>query len=470
MVQQAIVAARTADEEPDTTEIEALAEAAGYDVIEVSTQRRREDSGHYLGRGKAEAIGRTAATADADAVIVDGRLGPTQAHNLRSLFPDGVDVLDRERLILDVFADGATTKTAALQVEYADLKYTLPRVRAELQQGVGNEAQRPEPSQVVDGEHRRIRELQRRMDRIEAELSERTRVEARRRARRRDDGFDLLAIAGYTNAGKSTLLHRLADDLEVEDHGSDHDDLDPVAAIEDRLFRTLETTTRRVTVRGRPTLATDTVGFVDDLSHELVRSFGTTLGAARDADVVLLVADALDDPPVLTEKVRVSLDAISGRDSTTADPQRPTEDTGAPRPIEGRIVPVLNKIDRIDPDGLDERVAAIERLRDEFADEERPIAGLLRSPVPVSALEGTGIERLQDRIEGCLPAETVSLELPNCGETQAVLAWIHEHGVVEDVDYADDRVRIRCTGRPDVIERAREKAASVRAETDPTVE
>lgn len=464
MRQQAIIAARTANGAHETAEIEALADASGYDVVETVTQTRREDPSYYLGQGKAETITQIVAEENVGTVIVDGALTPTQTRNLQELFDGSVDVLDRERLILDVFADQASTKTAALQVEYAKLRYRLPRIQAELQEGTGNDAQRPEPSQRIDGEHRRIRELRNRMDRIEAELATRSETEARRRAQRHEQGFDLLAIVGYTNAGKSMLLHRLADDLAVADQDPGHEDLDPVAAVEDRLFRTLETTTRRVTIRGRPTLATDTVGFVDDLSHEVVRSFGTTLGAAREADVVVLVADALDDPEEFAEKLRVSIDAIDGRDGQT-DPDKRTDPAEAnseeDSPLRGSILPVLNKIDRLDEESLQKRFDALGRLRTRLGEQGRPIADRLAAPVAISALRGDGIERLQDRIETDLPASTAEFNLPNCGETQALLAWAHEHGTVEDVSYTGDRVQVSFTGRPDIVEQAREKAATI---------
>jgi GTP-binding protein HflX len=411
---RAVVAARATDQRPETAEIERLAESAGYEIVAALTQRRREDTGTWLGRGKAETVGDRAAETGADAVIVDGGLSPGQYATLVDLLPAGVDLVDRYRLVLDIFASGAADRRAALQVEAATLRYRLPRLRQVTEESLLNVATE-KGSPVLDAE--------RRIDRLESELDDLAETAAERREQRRAAGFGLVAIAGYTNAGKSTLLHRLADDLAVEDRDPDHPDLDATAPVEDRLFVTLETVTRRGTVGERDVLYTDTVGLVDALPHDLVESFSATLAEVAAADAALLVVDATDPPERLREKARVSLAALD-------DPR-------------GELVAVLNKVDTVDGAGIAERRAAL--------------ADLVPDAVAVSALEGRGIDRLRERIGAALPTDQATLCLPNDEDAQAFLAWAHDHGAVE-TRYESDTVRVDFRAPPGIVERARSRA------------
>ncbi|MBP1986696.1 GTPase HflX [Halolamina salifodinae] len=420
----AIVVARDADQQPDTTEIERLASAAGYAVVDAITQRRREDGQYNVGRGKAEELARRVAETGADAALFDVELTPGQYSALTGLLPDGVRIIDRHRLVLDIFETGAGGKAARLQVELAKLRYELPRVR-ETEERTHMQRAAETGSRVVDIESR-IRTVETKLDRLADRANE-------RRAERREQGFDLVAIAGYTNAGKSTLLHRLADDLSVEGMEPDHADLDGVAEVEDRLFKTLDTTTRRATVDGRRVLLTDTVGLVDGIPHDLVAAFSTTLSAVADSDAALLVVDASDDREGFREKLRVSLDEL-----------------GHPR---GELLIVLNKADLVDDGALAARREVVEEVAGDRVTEV----------LPVSALAGTGTDRLRDVVGDVLPDATAVFDLPNTGETQSFLAWAHEHGRV-DADYTGNRVHVTFSARPAVVERARSEAATV--ETD----
>ncbi|MFC5971091.1 GTPase HflX [Halomarina salina] len=410
----AVVAARRTDEAPDTTEIRRLADAAEYEVVAERTQRRAEDAGYGVGRGKAAAIADLVADRDADAVVYDGALTPGQYGNWAELLPPGTDLLDRYRLVLGIFAEGAADRAAQLQVELATLRYRLPRLRQVTEESLLNQATE-KGSVVLDVEAR--------IDRLHTELRAVSDRDARRREERREQGFDPVAIAGYTNAGKSTLLHRLADDLSVADLGAGHADLDETAAVEDRLFETLETTTRRATVDGRRVLLTDTVGLVDALPHDLVASFSATLDAVADADVGLLVVDASDPVGEVAERLRVSLAELE-------DPR-------------GDLLVVLNKRDLLDDEALAARRAAV-------ADLDR-----VDDVLAVSAVEGTGIETLRERIHDALPGESLAVELPNSGETESFLAWAHDHGTVADLEYAGETVTFAFEARPGVVERAR---------------
>lgn len=429
--QPALVAARhDPRENRPTAELTALAETAGYTVVDELTQTRSEDAAYQFGRGKAEELARRVADHEVDTVLVDNPLSPQQAHNLRVLAPDGTQFVDRHRLVLDIFARRAGTRAAKLQVRLAELRYELPRVRQEIRL----EAEAANERRTVEGmnekEHRRVLDIQERIQRVEQRLDSLGSVDTERRARHREAGRDLVALAGYTNAGKSTLLQRLADDLDVADDESaaTHPDEATTAAAADRLFETLDTTTRRVSTDGRQLLVTDTVGFVRDLPPWLVDAFESTLSSAYHADVVLLVVDASDPHSEVREKVETCRDVLHGKAS-------------------GTILPVLNKIDRCSEGHLD-------RIRDE-------IRGFDTDPVAVSAAEGTGIDRLLARARSAVPTAEVTLTVPNTGESQALLSWAHDHGSVTDVDYDGETVSFEFVGRPAVIDRARSKAVDV---------
>lgn len=434
----ALVAARADDERPDTAEITALAAAAGYDVVGTVTQQRREDPTYGLGRGRAEDLMRLAAETGAEAVVYDGSLSPGQTFSLGDLLPRGVAVLDRPRLVLERSADAADSGAAELQLELARLRYELPRLRETVARDTDGDARlRPEG----DGP---VRDLERRIDAIETDLDGLVDDRAGRRRQRRESGFDLVAVVGYANAGKSRLCRRLADDVddpESPDGAAGHDgatdDGGSSLAVGNRLFETVTTTTRRATMDGRPTVVTDTVGFVDGIPHDAIRSFRATLAEARDADCVLLVVDASDEPAALRRKLRASLSAI--------------RDADAP------VLPVLNKTDRLDDAALEGRVGAYEAAVDELAAEDVPVVGALRAPIAVSGRDGAGLSSLRAAIVDVLPTATATVEAANGGETQAALSWAYDRGVVADVAYAGDAVRVDLAGRPAVVDEARRR-------------
>jgi GTP-binding protein HflX len=430
----AIVAKRTDSGPVDTTEIAALADAAGYRVVEAVTQSRAEDPGSYFGRGKLAELGERVADSGAHLVAVDGELTPNQTIEVRGALPDGTRVFDRYRLVLEIFARQAETRHARLQVELARLQYELPRIEETADLQFLNRLL--EKGTRVDGVENRIAELERKLDKLPSPA-------AQFRERRREQGFDLVTIAGYTNAGKSTLLHRLADEMdlsaaETDTRGAERDSDpdqprdDPTAAVEDRLFKTLETTTRRATLDGRPVLCTDTVGFVDELPHWLVESFGETLSEAAAADCVLLVVDASDDPDTAREKLAVSLDVL--------------ETQGID---EGAVVTALNKVDLLEEGEREQRL--------------REVGERAPNPVPVSVTEGTNVEGLVRAVTGQLPTETAGLTLPNCDEAMGLVSRAYDQATVEGVDYAGDTVDIVVRGRPGVVAKLEADAAGIDA-------
>ncbi len=416
---KAIIATRVDSGTPDTAEIRALTEAAGYAVVGELTQVRTADSSTYLGAGKVEELAARVGETGATTVVIDGELTPSQNHNVQEAMRDGTRVCDRYRLVLDIFAEQASTRRAQLQVELARLRYDLPRMEHSADEGWFNK-------RVEKGSP--LYDAQDRIDRLERKLDELPDPADEFRKRRREEGFDLVTIAGYTNAGKSTLLHRLADDLNLTK--PDHPDRTATATIEDRLFETLETTTRRATLEGRPILLTDTVGFVADLPHWLVESFSDTLSEAAAADCVVLVADASDPPEELQEKLRVSLDVLDSQDVSRES-----------------VVTALNKTDLLDEQEKENRLAAA--------------AEVVPSPLSVSVREGTDIDQLVARVLDHLPSERVTVKMPNGDEAMQIVSWLYDHTRVENVDYAGGRVSVTFVARPSIAEQAQAKVETI---------
>ncbi|MFC6717408.1 GTPase HflX [Natrialbaceae archaeon GCM10025810] len=426
---RAIIAKRVDSGTPDTQEITDLAEAAGYEVVGEVTQSRAADPALQFGEGKANELAETVRMAEATTVIFDNRLGPYQTYNLGRLLPEGTEVIDRFTLILEIFGQRARTRKAQLQVELAELRYELPRVEAK-----ASLAKRDEhPGFMGLGEYDESREqdIKAQISRIRDELTQIERTEQQRRERRRASGFDLVALAGYTNAGKSTLLRRLAVDLEVDENEDLHPDLDATAESRDNLFTTLGTTTRRADVEPRDVLVTDTVGFISDLPHWLVESFKSTLDSVYRADLVLLVVDVSEPIDEIHEKLVTCHDTLYERN-------------------EAPIVTVFNKTDLVDDD--------------ELAEKRRALSALAPNPVPVSAHDGTGIDALLERIDAELPDwEDERLVLPMTDDTMSLVSWIHDNANVEDVTYGDDDVLVSFEARPAVIEQARARASELQA-------
>jgi GTP-binding protein HflX len=423
----AVIAKRVDDGTADTAEIRSLAEAAGYDVRATVTQTRTEDAAYAFGRGKVDEIAAAVRETGARTLIVDNRLGPYQTYNIGQELPEGVTVMDRFRLILEIFGQRAQTRKAQLQVELAELRYELPRAEAKTSLAKRDE----HPGFMGLGEYDESREsaIKDRISRISDELDAIADREAQRRDRRRESGFDLVALAGYTNAGKSTLLRRLGDDLAVDENADLHPDLDATAESEDRLFTTLGTTTRRASIDDRDVLVTDTVGFISDLPHWLVESFRSTLESVYRADLVLLVVDATDPPAELREKLVTSHDTLADRN-------------------EAPIVTVLNKADEL----TEAELAAV----------REHVSALAPDPVVVSAAEGDGIDALRERIVAALPDwERERLVLPLDDDAMSVVSWIHDNARVRDESYDDEQVVLDFEARPSVIERSRAKASDL---------
>ena len=424
--ERAVVAKRVDSGSADTAEIRNLARAAGYEVVAEVTQTRKEDPATHIGEGKAETLAATVAREDATVVVFDNQLGPYQTYNLGNVLPEGVRLIDRFRLILEIFGQRARTRKAQLQVELAELRYELPR--AEAKASLARRDERPGFMGLGEYDESREEDIRAQISRIRDELDRIEETEQHRREQRRESGFDLVALAGYTNAGKSTLLRRLATDVDIDENEDVHPDLDITAESEDRLFTTLGTTTRKADMDQRDVLVTDTVGFISDLPHWLVESFKSTLDSVYRADLVLLVVDVSEPTAEIREKLVTSHDTLYERN-------------------EAPIVTVLNKTDQVDDAELREKRAAL--------------SALSPNPVAVSARTGANVDALEDRIHAELPDyERERLVLPMTDDTMSVVSWIHDHANVSDVDYGD-QVVIEFEARPSIIEQSRAKAGEL---------
>jgi GTPase len=279
-------------------ELELLVDTAGADVVARLVQRRdRPDHTWYIGKGKAEELKQICLALDADTVVFDNELAPAQQFNLEKLL--GRTAIDRTAVILDIFAQNAHTLEGKAQVELALLRYRLPRLRrgraANLSQqrgGVGARFGSGETKLEVDR-----RRIMRRITKLESDLEQLAATRSLQRKSRGRSGLANVAIVGYTNAGKSSLLNRLTD---------------AGVLVEDRLFATLDPTTRRLALPGgEPVLLTDTVGFVRNLPHGLIEAFKGTLEVAARADYLVHVVDAAGpDPTGQISAVRAVLDEI----------------------------------------------------------------------------------------------------------------------------------------------------------------
>jgi GTP-binding protein HflX len=338
---------RGVDPAEELEEIRELARTAGVDpVSELVQSRSRPDPSTYVGKGKLEELKRAYAGSGADALLVDDELEPSQQRRLENLLQ--ARVVDRTQLILDIFAQHARSAEGKLQVELAQLEYNLPRMRGMWQHlerlggGVGTRG--PGESQLETDRRlarRRVSLLKERLEELEKQR------ETRRKQRRRSE-TPTIALAGYTNVGKSTLLNAVT--------GAG-------ASVDDRLFETLDPTTRGFEHEGRKYLVTDTVGFIRRLPHQLVEGFAATLEETLVADLVLHVADASAPEGRLEEQLR-AVNAV-------------LEEIGA---TELPVELVLNKVDAIDS-------LRRHRLANRFPD-----------ALQVSAQTGEGLGDLRARI------------------------------------------------------------------------
>ncbi len=379
-------------------ELEELAETAGAEVVgRMSQKRDKPDSGTFLGSGRLEELGDFCKNNEVDIVIADSELAPAQLRNIEKA--TDVRVIDRTTLILDIFAERARSNEGKLQVELAQLRYSLPRLMGQgtklsrLGGGIGTRG----PGETkLESDRRHIR---RRIKALEDEFDALEKRRSLARARREKDGVETVVIVGYTNAGKSTLMNTLTE---------------AGVLAQDKLFATLDPTSRALVLPdGRRVMLIDTVGFIRRLPHHLVEAFKSTLEEAVCAKVILNVCDASD--PECAEHLKVTNDLLEELGCS-----------GKP------IIPVFNKCDLPQADEAAMR---------------------LPGAVNISALEGKGLDELLDAVAKALPPTRAKAKLLIPYSDGAAAAALRKDGVITVEDYRADGLYLELTADVSLIDR-----------------
>jgi len=376
----------------DLDELALLVATAGADVVARVHQRRDQpDPATYVGRGKAEELREISEDVDADTVVFDDELSPAQSRNLEKILHR--TAIDRTAVILDIFAQNATSEEGKAQVELAQLRYRLPRLRGRgnsLSQQAGRIGTRGPGETQLEVDRRR---LVRRTHKLEAELAQLERQRRLQRQGRRRSRIASVSVVGYTNAGKSTLLNALTGAGVVAD---------------ERLFATLDPRTRRLALPGgEPVLVSDTVGFVRKLPHQLVEAFHSTLEVVQEADLLLHVVDsATPEAEAQMEAVRTVLSEIGA----------------------GEIpeLTVFNKSDLAPAKAAE-------------------LARRYPGTVVVSAVRGDGVEELLGAVAVRLRRSNRVVELSVPYDRGDVLAALHREGEVLESHDAEGATMVRVT-------------------------
>lgn len=384
-------------------ELRRLAETAGSVVLDGVIQRRdRPDPSTYIGSGKVDELRALVLATGADTIICDGELTPAQLRTLEDRTK--VRVVDRTWLILDIFSQHARSREGKAQVTLAQLEYLLPRLRGwgeSLSRQGGGLRARGAGETKIELDRRRVRDQ---MAKLRRELKGMERVRATKRQRRSTTGVARVAIAGYTNAGKSSLLNRIT--------GAG-------VLVEDALFATLDPTTRRaMSPTGREFTVSDTVGFVRHLPHQLVEAFRSTLEEIAEADLIVHVVDASDDVP--EEQITAVREVLAQVDAADI-----------PELI------VLNKADAADP-------LVISRVR-----RQEPTA------VVVSAHTGDGLSELMTAIEHLLPQPEIIVQVTVPFSRGDLVSRIHRDGHVIEQRHDESGTHLRARVHPTLAEHLR---------------
>ncbi|HII61826.1 GTPase HflX [Pyrococcus horikoshii] len=379
-------------------EFEELLRSAGYEILAIVEQVREEHPRYNIGPGKLEEVKKLVKELKPDKVIFANRLTPSQAYNLWKELR--VDIIDKWQLVLEIFEKRAHSKEAKLQVELANLQYELPLVKEAIRRiKMGDRAGFKGMGEYQV--HQYLKHIKYRMGRIKGEL-EKIRAEREiRRKKREEEGFVLIALAGYTNAGKSTLLNALTgEDIEAKN----------------QMFTTLDTTTRRFKVKGKMLLVTDTVGFIDGLPPFIVEAFHSTLEEIVKADIIILVLDASEPWKEIRRKLFASLNVL--RELKALD-----------RPM----IVALNKVDLISDEDAKEK----ELLVRETIDGRANTVGVARISAKLNQLE-----ELYNLIEVALSRlpkfQTFEIRVKDPSKLGKVLSMVHSMGDLLEVEYSEE--------------------------------
>ncbi len=385
-------------------ELAALAETAGAEVLDGLLQRRpHPDPATYLGKGKAQELKQLVQQVGADTVIADTELAPSQRRELENVV--NAKVIDRTAVILDIFAQHAKSREGKAQIELAQLEYLLPRLRGwgesmsrqaggQAAGGVGMGSRGPGETKI-ELDRRRINT---RMAKLRKQIVAMKPARDTKRASRKKNAVPSVAIAGYTNAGKSSLLNRITK---------------AGVLVENALFATLDPTVRKTqTPDGRPFTFTDTVGFVRNLPHQLVEAFRSTLEEIADSDLIVHIVDASHpDPAGQIATVRDVIGEVGARD--------------IPELI------VFNKIDLVDD---------VQRMA---------LRGLEPNSIAVSARSGEGIVELEQLIATLLPEPNVSVALVIPYNRGDLVSRMHMNSRITKLEYEDDGTHVEAMVSPE---------------------
>ncbi len=383
-------------------EFEELLESAGYKVLAILEQVREEHPKFNIGPGKLREIKELIEEFQPDKVIFANKLTPSQAYNLTKGL--GIEVIDKWQLVLEIFEQRAHSKEAKLQVELANLQYQLPHVKEAIRRiKMGDRAGFKGMGEYQTQQY--LKHIRYRMGKIRKELEKVREDREVKRKRREEVGFILIALAGYTNAGKSTLLNALAEE-EIE--------------VRDQMFTTLATTTRKFRLGGKKVLLTDTVGFIDNLPPFIVEAFHSTLEEIVKADVILLILDASEPWGEVRRKFLASLRVL--RELKTLD-----------KPL----IVVLNKMDLTKREDIEDKKRRIRAIA-----EERGVR--LFDAVSISA-KFSQLDELYSALENViltLPKYRLfEIVIPEKEKVLQIMALLNSIGEILEVKYGE-RTRI----------------------------
>jgi GTP-binding protein HflX len=390
-------------------ELKSLAESAGYTVVGKIEQIREPDPRYQIGYGKIKELAELVKETGTQKIIFDNPLKPVQSYNIAKA--TGVEAIDRFQLILEIFARRATTTEAKLQIQLARLKYELARAKEKVR--LAKKGEQPGfmglGAYEADIYHETVK---RQIQTINEKLKKIRRKRVLHRERRAELGFPTISLAGYTNAGKSSLFNALTEEE---------------APVDDALFTTLSTTTRLVKFSRKKFLLTDTVGFIDRLPLTLIEAFHSTLEETIYSDLILLVVDISEPLSTVEKKLSICLETIDR-----------IEASGIP------IITALNKIDLLSKTEIEQK---IEKLKNKAP-----------KSTPISALYKINIDQLKEEITNLLKNYTqVSFTVPLTNETMPFISWLYNRADVHAVKYVENAVHVTFEAIPWFAERVKSR-------------
>ncbi len=396
-------------EKPSLEELKRLAEAAGYTVAATLEQVREPDARYQIGAGKVEELARLVKENGIEKILFDNPLKPVQSYNLAKA--TGIEAIDRFKLILEIFIKRATTTEALLQIQLATLKYELAHAKERVR--LAKMTEQPgfmglgayEVDVYQEAVKQQVHTIQRKLKKIREKR-------LLHRERRSELGFSAISLAGYTNAGKSSLFNALTEET---------------VRVDSKLFTTLSTTTRFVEISKRKFLITDTVGFIDRLPLTLIEAFHSTLEETIYSDLIILVLDISESLEMIEKKNNICLETIDRIGAS-----------GIP------ILTTLNKIDLLEKTEVEEKLKILEMK--------------IKNPVLISALRKTNLEPVKNVIlEKLGDYVRVSFSIPMSSQTMSFMSWIHERADVQKVSYMSDSVQVILEAAPWFAEKVRKR-------------